>query len=72
MARGTNLYYISGVLGIIDTTAVLLRFVARGKSKAKLGVDDVFIACSLVPLYGMIVSSVLRAYNHVSSLLILY
>ena len=60
MVVGIDLYYISAAVGIIDTAAVLLRFAARAKSKAKFGVDDIFIACSLIPLYAMIVSSVLR------------
>jgi len=60
MASGTKLYYISAAVGIIDSVAVLLRFSARRKSKAKFGIDDLFIAGSLLPLYGMIVSSVLR------------
>ena len=61
MAARTKLYYISAAVGIIDTVAVLLRFSARQKSKANFGVDDIFIASSLIPLYGMIVSSVFRA-----------
>lgn len=72
MARGMNLCYISGAVGIIDTAAVLLRFVARRKSKAKFGVDDIFMACSLLPLYSMIVLSVLRAYSYISSFLVLH
>lgn len=60
MASGAKLYYISAAVGIINTAAVLLRFEARKKTKAKFGVDDLFIAGSLLPLYGMIVSSVLR------------
>lgn len=59
MASETELYYISAAVGIIDTAAVLLRFSARRKSKAKVGIDDLFIAGSLLPLYGMIASSVL-------------
>ena len=70
MTTGTKLYYISAAVGIIDTAAVLLRFMARQKSNAKFGADDVFIACSLLPLYGMIVSSVLRASNPSSKFLI--
>ncbi len=72
MARGMNLCYISGAVGIIDTAAVLLRFVARRKSKAEFRVDDIFMACSLLPLYSMIVLSVLRAYSYISSFLVLH
>ena len=65
MAVGTDLYYISAAVGIVDTAAVLLRFAARAKSKARYGVDDFFVACSLIPLYAMMISSVLREYMRI-------
>ena len=66
MGGGTYLYYVSGTVGIIDTVAVILRLAARAECKAKFGVDDVFVALSLLPLYGMMASSLLRAstYTH--------
>ena len=64
MGTGSYLYFVTGAVGIIDTAAVILRFAARVKCKAKLGVDDIFIALSLVPLYGMMTTSILRAFIH--------
>lgn len=54
--RGDAVVRVSIVLGVIDTLAVILRFMARRKSKAKIAADDWIIAASLLPAYAMIVS----------------
>lgn len=48
---------VSLVVGIIDTVAVVLRLVARKRSKATFAVDDVLIIFSILPLYGMVALS---------------
>ena len=40
--------------GILATVAVLLRFVARWRSKASLAADDWWMAASLIPSYSML------------------
>ena len=44
-------------LGVFVTLAVILRYLARWKSKADFAVDDVLIAISVLPQYAMIVIS---------------
>lgn len=53
--RGVLIVCLSVVLGIIDLLAVVLRFIARRRSKSGLGLDDWFIAASLIPAYCMII-----------------
>lgn len=52
--RGVLVICISVALGVIDTLAVIVRFIARRKSESGLAMDDWFIAMSLVPAYFMI------------------
>lgn len=52
--RGVWVICISVALGVIDTLAVILRFIARRKSKSGLALDDWLIAASLIPAYFMI------------------
>ena len=40
--------------GILATVAVLLRFLARWRSKASFAADDWWMAASLIPSYGML------------------
>ena len=42
-------------LGVLVTLAVVLRFLARWRSKADFAADDVLIAISVLPQYVMIV-----------------
>lgn len=42
-------------VGAIVTIAVLLRLLARWKTKAAFAVDDWLLVASLVPTYGMLV-----------------
>lgn len=53
--RGVWIVCVSVMLGIIDTLAVILRFVARRKIKAGFAMDDWLIAASLVPAFIMII-----------------
>ncbi|MCJ1463094.1 hypothetical protein MMC07_001699 [Pseudocyphellaria aurata] len=49
--RGNNVMYWTIVLGVIDTLAVALRFLARKRSGTKIATDDWMIMASLVPAY---------------------
>lgn len=51
--RGYILHILAIAVPIIATLAVLLRLLARGRTKASFAVDDWFILGSLAPLYGM-------------------
>ena len=52
---GGQLMHASIALGVAATISVILRFVARWKSKANFGSDDIFIAISLILHYTMII-----------------
>ena len=51
--RGKEIERISLALTILATVAVLLRVLARWKSKASFAGDDLMIILSLFPFYGM-------------------
>lgn len=53
--RGEKIVNTSIAIAIIVTFAVILRFIARKKTKASLAADDWFILASLVPAYAMLV-----------------
>lgn len=53
--RGETIVNTSIAIAIIVTIAVILRFIARKKTKAMLAADDWFILASLVPAYAMLV-----------------
>ena len=53
------MFHVGIVLGLLTTLAVVLRLVARWRSKARFGADDCIIIVSLVPFYGMAVESYL-------------
>lgn len=55
--QGPQVNRLSIALGVIVVVAVLLRLVARSKSKASFAIDDYWISVSLIPFFGMIVSS---------------
>jgi hypothetical protein len=57
--QGPQMNRLSVALGVIAFVAVLLRLVARSKSKASFAIDDYWISVSLVPFFGMIASSTL-------------
>lgn len=46
-------------LGVIDTLAVVVRFLVRKKNGTKIAGDDWVIMASLVPAYCMIASAIL-------------
>lgn len=52
--RGHAVLVATIAIGIIDFFAVVLRFLARKKIKAKLAVDDWLILVSLLPAYAMV------------------
>ncbi len=58
--QGAQVIRLSIAVGVIACVAVLLRFVARWKSKASFALDDWWIIGSLIPFFGMIASSILR------------
>ena len=57
--RGALLTRVSIALGTTATLAVLLRLLARWRTKARFGADDCLVIISLIPSYGMIVESYL-------------
>lgn len=66
--KGAGVYHVGLALGILTTVAVILRLVARWKSKARFAVDDLLIILSLIPWYGMVVLSYLGLYLLVARL----
>ncbi len=59
--QGVFLVSFGIVVGILDTLAVALRFLARHRSKASFAADDWWILGSLIPLYAMIGAGVTGA-----------
>ena len=52
---GDQLVHASIALCVVATVAVILRFIARWKSKADFGRDDIMIAICLIPHVAMVV-----------------
>ena len=61
--RGAQAIYVSIAVGVIVPIAVLLRIVARSRSKAPLAIDDWLIVASLLPLFAMISASILSQFT---------
>ena len=57
--RGAQAINVSIAVGVLAPAAVLLRIVARSRSKAALAIDDWLIVASLLPLFAMIGASIL-------------
>lgn len=57
--RGAQAVNVSIAVGVLAPVAVLLRIIARSRSKAPLAIDDWLIVASLLPLFAMICASVL-------------
>lgn len=55
--NGAQIFHTGVALAVIDTLAVLLRLLARWRSKASFAVDDLLISISMFPFYGMVVLS---------------
>lgn len=53
-SRGYVIINMTIVVAILVTIAVILRSLARWKSKAGFDIDDYFIFGSLIPLYAML------------------
>lgn len=52
--RGDMVLRVTIVFGVIDTLAVMLRFLVRKKRGTKIGADDWMVMASLLPVYSMI------------------
>ena len=52
--RGDAMLYGCVAVGVVVTIAVILRLMARWRSKAAFAVDDWLIVASLIPTYGML------------------
>ena len=52
--RGAFVVYFSIATAVVVTVAVMLRLLARHRSRAGFGADDWWIIGSLIPLYCMI------------------
>ena len=61
--RGAQAINVSIAVGVIASVAVLLRIVARSRSKAPLAIDDWLIVASLLPLFAMISASILSQFS---------
>ena len=61
--RGAQAINVSIAVGVLAPVAVLLRIVARSKSKAPLAIDDWLIVASLLPLFAMISASILSQFT---------
>ena len=61
--RGAQAINVSIAVGVIAPVAVLLRIVARSRSKAPLAIDDWLIVASLLPLFAMISASILSQFT---------
>lgn len=60
--RGAQAINVSIAVGAIAPVAVLLRIVARSRSKSPLAIDDWLIIASLLPLFAMISASILSQF----------
>lgn len=61
--RGARAYHTGIVLAVVSTVAVLLRLLARWKTKASFAADDLLIAISLLPFYVMVILTYLGNYH---------
>ena len=55
--------YASTALGVVATIAVILRMLARWRIKGPLGIDDIWISLSLIPLWSLIGSGIVSMYK---------
>lgn len=53
--KGAQIFHTGIALAMVDTLAVLLRLLARWRSKASFAIDDLLIVLSIFPFYGMVV-----------------
>lgn len=57
--RGELVIKVTIVCGILETLAVILRLVARWRSKAAFAADDWWIVATLIPSYAMLTVGIL-------------
>ena len=60
--RGAQAINVSIAVGVLAPVAVLLRILARSRSKAPLAIDDWLIVASLLPLFAMVSASILSQF----------
>lgn len=60
--RGHAVIIASIAIGLIDAFAIILRFIARKKTTAKLAADDWILLASLLPAYTMIIIASIRLF----------
>ena len=54
--RGDEVIRVTVACGVLEATAVILRFVARWKTEAKYAADDWLILLTLLPSYAMLLA----------------
>ena len=62
--KGERAYHIGIALAVLSTVAVILRLLARWKTKAKFAMDDLLIAISLLPCYVMVILTYYGKHLH--------
>lgn len=65
--RGAQVERVSIALGLLATIAVVLRLLARWRSKASFAADDGLIVLSLLPQYVMLVIGCVGQYSFKTS-----
>ena len=54
--RGDEVIRVTIACGVLEATAVILRFVARWKTEARYAADDWMMLLTLIPSYGMLLA----------------
>ena len=54
---GPQYFHVVIALGVLATTTVVLRFIARWMSKGQFGADDYWVLVGLVFVYGLMIDS---------------
>lgn len=60
--KGEQVLQITIACGVLETVAILLRLLARYKTKAKYGIDDWLIVATLIPSCGMLIAGSFSEY----------
>ena len=61
--RGDQVVHTSIALGIVATIAVILRLLARQRTKSSFAADDLLVILSLIPQYGMLAIGHIGQYD---------
>ena len=62
-ALGNQVIQVGVVVATLETFAVILRLLARWKSKAVFAADDILVVMSLIPSYVMVLVGVLSPFD---------